>query len=142
MIKSLMLITLVLFSSFSFANVGIDGIDGCDGGTNPAPDGKFYTQDGKICNPSNEDAKKITADNLILKQIENTKEKLCAPYKQVSNEHYDICIQGMNILIYQSYGQGYKVGICGGLLDKKSDMYKGTCDGKKQIENYMQNLKK
>ncbi|MED8913225.1 hypothetical protein RCM35_22210 [Escherichia coli] len=139
MIKAVMLITLILFSSFSFANVGIDG---CDGGTNPAPDGKFYTSDGKLCNLSDEDAKKITADNLILNQIENTKEKLCAPYKQASNEHYDMCIQGMNILIYQSYGQGYKVGICGGLLDQKSDMYKGTCDEKKQIENYMQSLKK
>lgn len=62
MIRSLILITLILFSGLSFseqAASGTDGIDGCDGGTNPAPDGKFYKPDGKPCNPSDEDAKKV-----------------------------------------------------------------------------------
>lgn len=37
---------------------GRDGAPGCDGGTNPAPNGQFYTPDGVQCNPSAEDAKK------------------------------------------------------------------------------------
>ncbi|EBQ1246568.1 hypothetical protein C3B83_004878 [Salmonella enterica subsp. enterica serovar Teko] len=44
---------------------GQPGMPGCGGGTDPSPDGKFYTPEGKFytpegiqCNPGTEDAKK------------------------------------------------------------------------------------
>ncbi|EAM7977253.1 hypothetical protein CC684_20120 [Salmonella enterica subsp. enterica serovar Bareilly] len=37
---------------------GQPGMPGCGGGTDPSPDGKFYTPEGIQCNPGTEDAKK------------------------------------------------------------------------------------
>ena len=38
---------------------GKPGMPGCGGGTNPSPDGKFYTSSGEACNPSDEDRRKL-----------------------------------------------------------------------------------
>lgn len=59
--KSLMFFLLLGIFSFAHAHNGEkDGNPGCDGGTKPASDGKFYTPDGKPCNPSEQDKKQQT----------------------------------------------------------------------------------
>ncbi|WP_413493052.1 hypothetical protein [Morganella psychrotolerans] len=83
------------------------------------------------------------AENVLaLKQIENAKNTLCGPYKNISDEHYEMCVDGINIIIFQSYGQGLSMGLCEGKYKDNELLRKGMCDNEKEIKEYVDNLQK